>query len=235
MTRRVVPLGRTVAAGILLIATSALLAPTASAATGAEPDLRPTLVAISIMSLPLTGLLVLLLVSLRPLLGLPYGTEPVGVHIASVLAATALLTFLGALLVPYLFLEGADTTLSFGAVGLLDALVALAVFRRYLLLPLPWASGSGMTVGLATVAWGNYALEVGFSQLHRIEELLRLSWAVWLLIFLALLLLETARHHLGGPAAPRSHPLPRPRMALRLGEMLIVTFGLAVGVAVAWS
>ncbi len=235
MTRRVVQLGRTVAAGILLLAILALLAPSASAATGAVDDIRPTLVAISVLSLPLTGLLVLLLVSLRPILGLPYRTEPVGLHIADVLAATTLLTFLGALLVPYLFVEGADTTISFAVVGLLDALVALAVFRRYLLLPFPWAAGSGLTVGIATVAWGYYALGVGFAQLLRIEDLLRLSWPVWLLIFLALLLLETASHHVGGDRAPSPPPLPRPRMALRLGEMMILALGLAVGVAVAWS
>lgn len=235
MTRRVVPLGRTLAAGILLVAVVALLAPTASAASGAEADMKPTLAAISIMSLPLTGLLVLLLVSLRPLLGRPYDTEPLGLHIANVLAATSLLTFLDALLVPYLFIEGADTTASFAAVGLLDALVVLAVFHRYLLQPLPWAAGSGLAFGLTTVAWGNAALTMDLSDLYRMEDLLRLSWPVWLLIFLALLLLETAKLHVDDGTERTPPPLSRPRMALRLGEMLIIAFGLAVGVAVAWS
>jgi len=130
----------------------AIVAPHASAA-GSVEDVQSTLVAISVMSLPITGLLVLLLLSMTTLLGRPSRSEPAAFHVTNLVVVVALLSFLGALLVPFVFVEGVSTTLTFAAVGVLDLLLVAGVFARYLLFRVPWAVVAGGVVATISVAW----------------------------------------------------------------------------------
>jgi hypothetical protein len=210
-------------------------APLASGAGTAE-DVQSTLVAISVLSLPLTGLLVLAIVTLLTFLeGYPVA-EPVSFHMANVIVVTALLTFLDALLVPFVYVEGVSTTLSFALIGVLDLLLVAGIFARYLLLPVPRAAIAGGVVAGIAVAWAYMAFEMDYSSLLSIEDALRLTLPVSLIVFVALLFLETDHFHLGGEArgGGGTADLPRGRRMLRLGELLIMNMVVAAGVWLGW-
>jgi hypothetical protein len=222
-----------VLASLLLL----LLGSSIASAAGSSGDIRSTLVVISLLSLPLFGLVVLLIIALPEMLGRPYRFEPAGYHVANVLAVVFLLTFVDALLTPYVLVEGVNSTLSFVIVGVLDLMLVTGVFIRHLLFPLRWATAIGGAWAIIMVVRAFIAIEMPAATLFRLEDVLRLSLPVTAIIFIGLLLMETARYHLAAeddhrePEGPR---VPGGRRMLRLGEVLITTFALSVGVAIAW-
>lgn len=235
-----VNLGRPMTAGILLLATLIMvlsITPIASANDAVE-DAKPTMVAISLLSLPIMGLIILLIIALPAMLGRPYRLEPAGYHVANVLAVVALLAFIDALLVPYVFVRGVDPTLSFAVVGVLDMLMVTGIFVRYLLFPVNWATAVGTGLAIATIIRVHSAYQMPLATLYRTEDLLRLTLPVWSVLFIGLLLMETARYHLvdnHDHREPDGLQLPKRRRMLRLGEVLIMTFAIAVAMLLAWS
>jgi hypothetical protein len=238
LTRQVVELalaGRLGIVALTALGALAMAAPLATAA-GTVEDVQSTLVSISVMSLPLTGLLVLAIYALPSLLGRPAVAEPTAFHLANIVVVTALLTLLGALLVPFVYVEGVSTTLSFAVIGVLDALLVAGIMARYLLFP-PWkAAVAGGLVAVITVSWAYLAFEMDYSSLLSIEDLARLTLPVWLLVYIGLLFLETNHYHTGseGPTPPGGGRPNRDRRMLRLGESLIMNMVVAGGLWLAW-
>lgn len=222
-------------AAFTILLTLPLGAPLASGA-GTVEDVHSTLVAISVMSLPLMGLLVLAIVTLLTFLERSPVAEPPSFHMANVIVVTALLTFLDALMVPFVYVEGVSTTLSFALIGVMDLLLVAGIFARYLLMPVPRAAIAGGVVAGITVAWAYLAFEMDYSSLLSIEDALRLTLPVWLIVFVALLFMETNHFHLGEEDRGRrvTADLPRGRRMLRLGELLIMNMVVAAGLWLAW-
>jgi hypothetical protein len=234
-------LARSATFGSILVLALTLMAFGASLVTAtsiADSPLPETMVKISIVSMPLMGLLVLLLVYLPTLLGEDYPVEPVRFHLANILCVVTLLTFIDALLVPYLVVYKVDITISFALVGLLDLLLVFSVFYRYLALPLWWSSMAGGVIAITMVSWGIAVWEnVSGSDLLAIKDLLVYSLPVWLLIFLGALALETLKHHHKPEMNVEKGALPRISIRTRthrMGEMLIFITILGTVVGLLW-
>jgi hypothetical protein len=211
--------------------------PIASASDPVE-DAKPTVVAISLMSLPIIGLIVLLIVTLPAMAGRPYRVEPPGLHVANILTVVALLTFIDALMAPYVLSRGVDPTLSFAVVGVLDMLIVTGVFSRYLLFPVNWATAVGAALAIITVVSMYSMYQMPLATLYLVEDVLGLALPVLAILFIGLLTMETVRYHLmpGGDHREPDWPrVPPRRRMLRLGEVLIMTFVVAVAMALVWS
>lgn len=235
-----VPLGRAGTSGIVLVTTLAVLALGSSIASANDPveDAKPTIVAISLMSLPIIGLIVLLIVTLPAMAGRPYRVEPPGLHVANILTVVALLTFIDGLMAPYVFSRGVDPALSFAVMGVLDMLIVTGVFSRYLLFPVNWATAVGAALAIVTVVSVYSAYQMPLATLYLVEDVLRLALPVLAILFVGLLMMETARYHLM-PGRDHREPdwprVPPRRRMLRLGEALIMTFVVAVAMTLVWS
>ncbi len=207
-----------------------------ASAAGTVEDVQSTLVSISVMSLPLMGLLVLAIYALPSLMARPPTVEAPAFHLANLVVVTALLTFLDALLVPFVYVEGMSTTLSFAVIGILDLMMVAGVLARYLLLPTSQTAVAGGVVAIITVAWAYQAFEMDYSTLLSIEDLVRVTLPITLLVYMGLLILETNRYHVG---EERSRPpcggrAFQSRRMLRLGELLIMNMVVAAAVWLAW-
>lgn len=204
---------------------------------GSTGDIKPTIVVVTLLTLPLMGLMVLTIVAVPEIIGRPYRFEPMAFHIGNVLTLAFMLIFFDALVGPYAHVEGVDPTLSFSVVGVMSLLFATAVFHRYLLLPVPWATVAGGAIAIHTVSRVYWAVTVPTATLYQVEDLFRLSLPFTALLFVGLLLMETTRYHLlrdDGHREPEGPSVPQGRRMLRLGEAIIINFALAVGVALAW-
>ena len=207
-----------------------------TAAADTPMDIAEDLMVISLMSMPLFGLFVLLALSLPPLLHLDYPIVPVRFHLANVLVVTALLTFVDALIVPYLVQGGGELTLVLAMGGLANLAVCTTVFHRHLSFPLPWAAGVGGAFALVSVAWWYLALEMDHSLLFQVRDVLAMSLPAWVAIFLGLLVLETLRHHHRPEEGTDPHPDQTPReRTLLLGEMLVGMALAGAALAAMWA
>jgi hypothetical protein len=224
---------------IALIAAVVLLVLPMQIVSANDPieDAKPTMVAISLLSLPIMGLIILLIIAIPAMLGRPYRVEPVGFHLANLLAVVFLLAFIDALLAPYVFAEGVDPALSFSVVGVLDMLIVTGVFVRYLLHPVNLATVIGTVLAVITVLRVYSAYQMPLATLYHMEDVLRFTLPAWVFLFSGLLMLETVRnHHLvdEGHKEPDWPQVHKEKRMMRLGEVLIMTFAVAVAMGLVW-
>lgn len=219
---------------LLLVTLHPFLSSTAAADT--PMDIAEDLMVISVMSLPLFGLFILLALSIPPLLRRDYPVEPVRFHLANVLAATALLTFIDAMIVPYLVQGGGELTLVLALGGIANLAVCITVFQRHLSWPLPWAAMVGGAFALVSVAWWHLALSMDQALLFQVRDVLALSLPFWVALFVGLLVLETLRHHHRPEevTGPPMDPGRRDR-TLRLGEMMVGVALAGAALAAMWA
>ena len=77
------------------------------------------------------------------------------------------------------------------------------------------------------------AMEVPLSTISWLEDMLLYTLPLWFLVWVGLLLLETAKYHIvedGDYKRPDGPVVPRRRRMLRLGELLIMNMVIAIGV-----
>lgn len=240
LTGQVVDLGRPIVSGTLLMATLiVLLAGTSIAsADGVEEDVEPTVLNITLMFMPLMGILIVSIMALPAILGRPYRVEPPDLHIANILVTVTFLALLDTLLVPYVFVKEVDPNLAFALVGVLQMLIATGIFHRYLLIPVNWAIVTATAFSIIYFIWMYSTYRIPLATLYHIEDVLRSILPALILIFAAMLMMETARYHLApdeGHREPDWPKVPKRGRVLRLSELMIMTFALAVALALAWS
>jgi hypothetical protein len=190
-------------------------------------------VAIYVVLLPLVGAILLLLVALPPLLRRPYWRETPAFHVANTVTVTSVITLLMAFVAFFLVYEtSGDRSATVAASAVMATLILAGILVRYLLVPLPWATGTAVLLAFMLVALIKLALDSTSPYMLSIVGTLLYVLPLLLLIWVGLLAWETARfHHVEGktheePEGPR---LPPRRRMLRLGELLIANMAVAVG------
>jgi len=196
-----------------------------------------SLTAICLISLPIMTAAVLIIIALPELLGRAYRREPATFHIANVITVTSVITFIIILGVAYSLSIRSNTTLAFATIGVVVLLIVNGIFVRYLHLSFPWATIAGGAVAILTVSLAYLAMGTPGATMDRIEGVLVQALPLWLLVWLGLLAMETAKYHIvevethKGPDGPR---VPRRRRMLRLGELLIINMAVAAGLSLIW-
>jgi hypothetical protein len=184
---------------------------------------------IYLIALPVMGATVLLICALPALLGRRYWREPAAFHVANVLTVSSLAALIATLLILYSS-TGMLGALSLVTMGVLALLVFTGIFVRYLLLPLPWATVAAGALAIIIFSLAYMAIETPPATIHWMAEGLLYSLPLWLLVWVGLLLLETAKYHIFGDEShegPVGPGVPRRRRMLRLGELLIMNMVMA--------
>jgi len=203
--------------------------------TAAEEDhILPSPRSIYLIALPIMGSAVLLINTLPSLFGRPYRREPAAFHLANILTLSSVICLITVILVTNAIQPGVDTTISLATIGVLGLLIIIGLFVRYLLLPIQWATIAGGAIATLIVLLAYMAMETPQATVDRLDDLLSYLTPLWLLIFVGLLLLETARYHVVVNKEPDWPRVPKDRRMLRLGELLIMNMAVVVGVAVTW-
>jgi hypothetical protein len=221
-------------AGVSLISVLATVFSGSSFASADEMVVVPSPPVIYVVLLPLVGATVLLLVALPPLLGRPYWRETPAFHVANTVTVTSLVTFLMAFVVFYV-LRGTsgDERYTLAAFAAVITFLLTGVLVRYLLAPLHWAALTAGTLACVTVAIAYLATDATNADLWRTVEGLSHLLPLVLLIWLGVLVWETARFHYVERATheePETPRLTRRRRMLRLGELLIANMAVAAGI-----
>jgi amino acid permease len=208
-----------------------------SVASAGENNYYISVTTIYIVTIPIVGGAILLISALPPLLGRRYWREKWVFHIANVLTISSVIAFTSALLVLYSFDQRVNTTITLAATGVLALLIATGIFVRYLLLPLPWATIAGGALAITIVSLASIVLDMPGATLFRIEDILLQTLPLWLIVWIGILLMETAKFHVAAEDDHEDPDLPRitpKRRMLRLGELLIMNMAVAVGLGLVW-
>ena len=198
----------------------------------------PSPLPILVVALPVIGVAVLLISALPALLGRPYHREPAVFHMANIVAATSVITFLTVLVANGAFMPYVDTTVSLSVAGVLALLIITGVLVRYLLVPLQWAVVAGTCLALFIVSLAYVLAQLSDADSSWVFEVALRTLSLWLLIWLGLLLLETARYHYTEDETheePDRPGVPMRRRMLRLGELLILNMVLPAFVLLRWT
>jgi hypothetical protein len=202
-------------------------------ASAEESRFLPSLSAIYIITLPVMGTVVLLIVLVPEMLGRRYHRERPAFHIANILAASSIITFLTARGISYAIMPGLNTTVNLSVLGVLSLLISTGLFARYFMIPIPWAAVAGSAIAVITVSLALVVIETPLATIERVIDMLLYSLPLWLLVWVGLLLLETAKYHVvpnddhKGPDRPGIRVT---RRMLRLGELLLMNFAIALGI-----
>ncbi len=196
----------------------------------------PDPASVFLIALPVMALAVLLLAALPALLHRPYTREPPAVHMAKVAALSSVVSLLTTLVVSHAFWPGYDSTVSLSFAGVVTLLLMTGLSLRYLLMPFPRAVLAGGTMAVICVSLAYAAMEAPSSAVFNATEVLLYSLPLWMLVWAAMLAMETARHHAlveEDHREPETVRLGRRRLVLRLGELLIINMALAAGLLLA--
>lgn len=222
--------------GTTFLSLLAILASGTSLVSAEDTVVTPDPASVFLIALPLMGLAVLLLAALPALLHRPYAREPSAVHMAKVMALSSVVSLLTTLIVTHSFWPGYDSTVSLSVSGVVALLLMTGLYLRYLLIPFPWAMLAGGTMAVVCVSLAYAAMEAPSSAVVNATQVLLYSLPLWMIVWVAMLALETARHHdLVGEdhREPGTARLGRRRLVLRLGELLIINMAVAVGLLLA--
>ena len=221
---------RTKASSILLATVLLAVMTGTSVASALDGPGVDSPVPVLLVALPVFGAAILLVSALPALLEHTYFKEPAAFHMANVIAATSFLSFLAAVMVDRALVSGVDTTATLAVTGVLGVLIITGVLLRYLLVPLPWAAIAGGALATLVVSMAYLVAELPDPAWSKVTDVVVHSLPLWLLVWLGLLALETARHHPveeGEERKAEGSGVPMRRRMLRLGELLIMNTVLA--------
>jgi hypothetical protein len=222
--------------GTLLLSLLAMLASGTSLVSAADTVETPDPASVFLIALPVVGLAVLLLAALPALLHRPYMREPPAVHMAKVAALSSVISLLTTLVVSHAYWPGYDSTVSLSVTGVVTLLLMTGLYLRYLLMPFPWAVLAGGAMAVICVSLAYAVMEAPSSAVFNATEVLLYSLPLWMLVWAALLAMETVRHHAlveEDHREPGTAGFVRRRQVLRLGELLIINMALAAGLLLA--
>ncbi len=222
----------------LVLATVIAVTSGSSIASASVLYVVPSPIPIVLVALPIIGMALLIVSALPALLRRPYFREPAAFHMTNIIAATSFVTFLIALMVNRALIPNVDTTLTLSSTGILALLIIAGVLVRYLLVPINWALLAGGSLATLLVSLAYVMAEVPGASYSWVIDAALYSLPLWLLIWLGLLTLETARYHYVEDGTHHEPDRPGPSMRrrmLRLGELLILNTVIAGFVLVWWT